>query len=150
MTTDVKLRRYKFDLAALQRTAALNYAALKPLLRDPTIGRSLTIKVSQALHFTLEVLDTAPYTTEVRVEQQALSTTLPGLRETQLDVRLYHDAQLAEVVRSQGVSRLEASYDIPNPAMHQPDEKHRVNHFLQEWLQLIQQRGQLSYINIGA
>lgn len=143
MTTDVKLRRYQFDLAALQRLAALNYAALKPLAEGVLLHGSQVIKIGHQLRFAMTVLETAPYTTEVRIEQQALSQQLPGLKETQLDVRLYHDAQLAEVVRSQGVTRLQPTYEVPNPRMHHADEKHQVNHFLQEWLQLIRNRGLL-------
>ncbi|RWU11764.1 DUF1249 domain-containing protein [Pseudidiomarina gelatinasegens] len=146
MTTDVKLRRYKFDLAALQRLAAMNYAALRPLVESVRQSGSLVIKVGHQLRFALTVLEAAPYTTEVRIEQQALVQQLPGLKETQLDVRLYHDAQLAEVIRSQGVARLQASYDVPNPKMHHADEKHQVNYFLQEWIQLIRERGHLQEI----
>ncbi|GAB3295034.1 DUF1249 domain-containing protein [Pseudidiomarina andamanensis] len=141
MTTDVIRKRYKFDLAALQRLAAINYAALRPMIAGVKQSGSKIIKVGQQLRFAVTVLETAPYTTEVRIEQQALLKQLPGLRETQIDVRLYHDAQLAEVVRSQGVSRLQASYEVPNPSMHHADEKHQVNHFLQEWLQLIRANG---------
>jgi hypothetical protein len=141
MTTDVIRKRYKFDLAALQRLAAINYAALRPMVAGVKQSGSKIIKVGQQLRFAVTVLETAPYTTEVRIEQQALLNQLPGLRETQIDVRLYHDAQLAEVVRSQGVSRLQASYEVPNPSMHHADEKHQVNHFLQEWLQLIRANG---------
>lgn len=143
MTTDVKLRRYQFDLAALQRLAALNYAALKPLAESVRLHGCQVIKIGHQLRFAMTVLETAPYTTEVRIEQQALSQQLPGLKEAQLDVRLYHDAQLAEVVRSQGVTRLQPTYEVPNPRMHHADEKHQVNHFLQEWLQLIRNRGLL-------
>jgi len=141
MTTDVKLKRYKFDLAKLQRLAAINYAALKPLVESIDKLPQQVIKVGRQLRFTIMVLESAPYTTEIRIEQQALLQQLPGLKEAQLDVRLYHDAQLAEVVRSQGVTRLQPSYEIPNPNMHHADEKHQVNHFLQEWLQLIRARG---------
>ncbi|PHR66099.1 MAG: hypothetical protein COA51_03545 [Idiomarina sp.] len=125
----------------MQRLAAINYAALRPMVAGVKQSGSKIIKVGQQLRFAVTVLETAPYTTEVRIEQQALLKQLPGLRETQIDVRLYHDAQLAEVVRSQGVSRLQASYEVPNPSMHHADEKHQVNHFLQEWLQLIRANG---------
>lgn len=143
MTTDVKLRRYKFDLAALQRLAALNYAALKPLTDSVGKHGSQVIKIGQQLRFAMTVLGSAPYTTDVRIEQQTLSQQLPGLKEAQLDVRLYHDAQLAEVLRSQGVTHLQPTYDVPNARMHHADEKHQVNHFLQEWLRLIRARGLL-------
>lgn len=143
MTTDVKRQRYQFDLAALQRLAAVNYASLKPIINNLDQQRQRVIRVNQHLRFALQVLEAAPYTTEVRIEQQALSKAFPGLQETLLDVRLYHDAQLAEVIRSQGVSQLQPTYTVPNPNMYQVNEKHQVNHFLQEWLQLIRQRGQM-------
>lgn len=141
MITDVKRRRYQFDLAALQRMAALNYAVLQKLVGSLTASTERRIKVGRQLHFTIEVRESAPYTTEVRIQQQAITQQLPGLKETQLDVRLYHDAQLAEVVRSQGVERLQPVYPQPNPHMHQPDEKHQMNQFLNEWLQMIKRAG---------
>ena len=49
-------------------------------------------------------------------------------------VRLYHDAQVAEVCASQQISRFKASYDYPNKKLHQRDEKHQINQFLADWL----------------
>lgn len=141
MTTDVKRKRYQFDLAALQRLAAINYAALVKVLVHVKQGREYLIKVGSHLHFRVAVIQSAPYTTDVRIQQHALQTQLPGLVETELEVRLYHDAQLAEVTRSQNVSRLQAVYEQPNRAMHQVNEKFQVNRFLQEWLELIREQG---------
>ncbi|WP_169929410.1 DUF1249 domain-containing protein [Pseudidiomarina aestuarii] len=141
MTTDVKRKRYQFDLAALQRMAAVNYALLQTMVENLKTATARRIKVGRQLHFTIEVTETAPYTTEVRIQQQSITQQLPGLKETQLDVRLYHDAQLAEVVRSQGIERLQPVYPQPNPNMHQPDEKHQMNQFLSDWLQMIKRSG---------
>lgn len=141
MTTDVRTRRYQFDLAALQRLAAVNYAALAKLVSGIPAQQIRTVKAGRNLRFTLEVTDAAPYTTEIRIQQQALSQQLPGLKEAQMDVRLYHDAQLAEVIRSQGIARLRPYYPQPNRDMYQADEKHQVNYFLQEWLQLLSRTG---------
>ncbi|WP_258806470.1 DUF1249 domain-containing protein [Pseudidiomarina sp. CB1] len=141
MTRDVKRQRYQFDLAALQRLAAVNYAALTKLVAQLKQGREQLIKVGTHLHFRVKVLQRAPYTTDIRIQQHALQKRLPGLVETELEVRLYHDAQLAEVMRSQNVSRLQPSYEQPNPAMHHSNEKFQVNRFLQEWLELIRKQG---------
>lgn len=141
MTADVKRRRYHFDLAALQRMAAVNYALLETIVGSLKKTAEKRIKVGRQLHFTIAVTEAAPYTTEVRIQQQSISQQLPGLKETQLDVRLYHDAQLAEVVRSQGVDRLQPVYPQPNPNMHHPDEKHQMNQFLSDWLHMIKRSG---------
>ena len=141
MISDVKRQRYQFDLAALQRLAAVNYAALLKVVAQMKQGGERLIKVGHHLHFRVAVLQRAPYTTDIRIKQQTLSAQLPGLVEAELEVRLYHDAQLAEVTRSQQVERLQAVYQQPNPAMHQSNEKFQVNKFLQEWLELIRERG---------
>ncbi len=141
ITRDVRRQRYQFDLAALQRLAAINYAALEGLVKGLSLAQPRVIKVGHHLRFSIALVDDAPYTTEVRIQQQALQQQLPGLRETQLDVRLYHDAQLAEVVRSQGVGRIQPRYPQPNPQMHHSDEKRQVNQFLYDWLRAIQQAG---------
>ncbi|MDN7123818.1 DUF1249 domain-containing protein [Pseudidiomarina terrestris] len=141
MISDVKRKRYQFDLAALQRLAAVNYATLMKLVAHIKQGREQLIKVGSHLHFRVAVTQRAPYTTDVRIKQHALQAKLPGLIETELEVRLYHDAQLAEVTRSQNVTRLQAVYEQPNRAMHQSNEKFQVNRFLQEWLELIREQG---------
>lgn len=141
MIQDVKRQRYQFDLAALQRLAAVNYASLVKLLTHIKEGSEKLIHVGHQLSFRVAVMQRAPYTTDIRIEQQLPELPIPGWVEAQLDVRLYHDAQLAEVMRSQNVERLAAVYPQPNAQMHQPNEKFQVNKFLQEWLDLIRTKG---------
>jgi uncharacterized protein YqiB (DUF1249 family) len=50
------------------------------------------------------------------------------------DVRLYHDANLAEVVKCQGYQQFAPRYEYPNINMHQIDEKAQMNRFLGELL----------------
>src|SRR5690606_40418091 len=57
---------------SLQRLAAINYAALRPMVAEVKQSGSKVIKVGQQLRFAVTVLEMAPYTTEVRIEQQAL------------------------------------------------------------------------------
>ncbi|MCL1126427.1 DUF1249 domain-containing protein [Shewanella surugensis] len=53
-----------------------------------------------------------------------------------ISVRIFHDAQLAEVLTSQQISQLRPVYDYPNVEMHHEDEKYRVNAFLEELLKI--------------
>ena len=64
----------------------------------------------------------------------------------QFTVRLYHDAQVAEVLACQHVSRFKARYDYPNLEMLLPDEKRQINLLLRDWLNLCSRRG---YQNTG-
>mgnify|MGYP002149321234 CR=1 FL=1 len=79
----------------------------------------------------LEVVLACPYTTTLRVRQEH---SLPWLRVPHLEVRVYHDARMAEVVGAAHARRLRPSFPYPNAAMHQPDEKNQLNLFLGEWL----------------
>ncbi|MNF81102.1 putative dehydrogenase [compost metagenome] len=80
---------------------------------------------------TLEVLRACPYTTTLRVRQEH---SLPWLPVPQLEVQVYHDARMAEVVSAEHARRFRGIYPYPNALMHQPDEKAQLNVFLGEWL----------------
>ncbi|RUO62892.1 hypothetical protein SAMN06297229_2399 [Pseudidiomarina planktonica] len=133
---------YKFDLAALQRLAARNYVALQRLLpQSNAVGAKRQVRVSEHLLFEVEIKEAAPFTTIVQIKQERSSWSYPTALEADIEVRLYHDARLAEVTSSNGISRLQARYETPNPNMHEADEKRQVNKFLAEWLQLCLQQG---------
>jgi uncharacterized protein YqiB (DUF1249 family) len=61
-----------------------------------------------------------PYTTTLHVRQEH---SLPWLPVPQLEVQVYHDARMAEVVSAEHARRFRSIYPYPNAAMHQPDEK---------------------------
>jgi uncharacterized protein YqiB (DUF1249 family) len=52
-----------------------------------------------------------------------------------VQVRLYHDAKMAEVISAQNIGSLKPSYQYPNTKMYQKNEKEMVNLFLAEWVQ---------------
>ncbi|MDO3380883.1 DUF1249 domain-containing protein [Gilvimarinus algae] len=81
----------------------------------------------------IDVTERMRYTTTVRVRREDEGGS-HWLQPPQLVVRLYHDAQLAEVLAWEGHRRLEARYDYPNGKMYQADEKSQFNRFLGEWL----------------
>jgi uncharacterized protein len=128
--------RYRVDLVELQTACELNYVRLQQLLpgmRDNPQTRRVAL--SQGEHLlgvlVLEVLETCPYTSTVEVRQEHNLSWLPVPR---LEVRVYHDARMAEVVGTQSARRFQGIYPYPNAAMHQPDEKTQLNLFLGEWL----------------
>lgn len=58
----------------------------------------------------------------------------PCLPSCELQLRLYHDARLVEVVTCQGERHLLPHYDYPNEKMYQRNEKHLVNQLLRDVL----------------
>jgi uncharacterized protein YqiB (DUF1249 family) len=62
------------------------------------------------------------------------------LTDTGIDVRLYHDANLAEVVDNKGIAMIPVN-PYPNPDMLQKDEKQSLNNFLGEWLSFCLKHG---------
>ncbi|PSJ44202.1 DUF1249 domain-containing protein [Zobellella taiwanensis] len=129
----VTARKHVPDLKRLQRTCDTNYMALMKLLpRAAHVGESLSVGISEGVLFVLRVLDTAPYTWQVSIEQ--CSPELPAFMRMKVRVRLYHDVRMAEVCASQQIFALRPSYHYPNENMHHPNEKEQVNLFLAEWL----------------
>ena len=51
---------------------------------------------------------------------------------------------MAEVISSQDIFQVQPRYDYPNKNMHQQDEKQQINQFLNEWLHLCLEHGQVS------
>ena len=80
----------------------------------------------------LEVTGRDRYTTDLRLFCQGLASA--AFCNINLDLRLYHDASMAEVVNYHPSLRFEASYIYPNPKMVQRDEKYQRNLFLFELL----------------
>lgn len=128
--------RYRLDLVELQATCAANYARLMRLLPDMRehVG-TRRVALSQGEHLlgvlALEVLEACPYTTTLQLRQEH---SWPWLPVPPLQVRVYHDARMAEVVSAASARGFRSTYLYPNSAMHQPDEKTQLNQFLGEWL----------------
>jgi hypothetical protein len=137
--------RYVVDVAELHRINERNYAGLVRLVPDSEHPR--VIRAGAHLTFEITQLSESKYTSDVRIAQKREHWSADYLL-TQLDVRLYHDVRMAEVLSSQGVSRLRVNYQQPNPEMRHPDEKHQVNQFLADWLMLIKTRGQVPMLRL--
>jgi len=128
--------RYRVDLLELQAACEANYLRLMRLLPQMrTSDETRRIAMSQGDRLlgviVLQVLESCPYTSTLRVTQEHC---LPWLPVPQMEVRVYHDARMAEVTRAENARRFRGIYAYPNAQMHQPDEKTQLNLFLGEWL----------------
>lgn len=137
MVVNLLRERYRVDLVELQAACEANYARLMQLIPSmrEAVGVQRRVALSQGeLHLgvlALHVLETCPYTSTIEVRQEH---SLPWLPVPRMEVRVYHDARMAEVVGAQRARRFRGVYPYPNEAMHQPDEKTQLNLFLGEWL----------------
>jgi len=95
-------------------------------------AQSLDVKRQEGLH--ISVLEHHKYTTVVKLAQHLPLSSLI-IPQPSMIVRVYHDAEVAEVLSYQHQGRFKPKYDYPNPEMCQVREKQRVNQFLGEWLE---------------
>lgn len=127
--------RYRVDLPGLQATCEANYArllSLLPRMREQTGQRRIALDGPPATQVLwLQTTACGPYTSLVEVREEGGYAWLPA---PLLQVRVYHDARMAEVISAAHCRTLRPRYAYPNPAMHQPDEKLQLNLFLGEWL----------------
>ena len=142
--------RYTVNLQRLQTVCALNYGRLRRLL--PGLEHEHyrfhwdQPGAEQAL-MEVEVLERATYTDTLLIHQT--TTRLPWCPRLDMEVRIYHDAELAEVLRFQASRRIPARNRYPNPAMHAPDEKTQVNEFLAECLDHCWREGYSDVLPVG-
>lgn len=129
-------QRYKLDLAGQMAECEANYARLMKLLPDMDSVDQCRFAVGQAdghsAQFCIEVKERCKYTTMLELSQYSRSSSWIGAPAFSL--RVYHDAQMAEVTAFQGRHRLQPIYTYPNQLMFQADEKSQLNTFLGEWL----------------
>lgn len=127
--------RYTVDLQHLQSVCALSYGQLCRLLpelkQDVYRFRWMQPGDGHAL-MEITILERSIYTDTLLIRQT--TSKLPWCPRLDMEVRLYHDAELAEVLSFQSVRRILARNCYPNPAMHTRDEKTQVNEFLAECL----------------
>ena len=131
---------YRIDLVQQHRLYELNYVRLLRLFPELFKQDHYQVLVDYGTHqqnhevlVSFEVRQRAPYTTLVYISfnsQWGGLLNLPGI-----EVRLYHDVNMAEVVFSRHSQRLQPRYQYPNPKMHQPDEKQQWNLFLADCLE---------------
>lgn len=134
--------RYRVDLSSLQAVCEANFYRLRQLMPDMALKDECHILLSaggEQQRLVMQVLERCPYTTTLRLrhEQRHEWLTPPSM-----EVRLYHDARMAEVTVVHNRRRFQSVYPYPNEQMLQPDEKFQLNQFLGEWLGYCHRHGQ--------
>ena len=122
------------DLPGLMELYELNYIQLRRLIPDLDILPQQTVsEIRDGLDLHLTVMERAPYTSTLRLTYQ-FSDDEGEFPAPDVVVRLYHDAQVAEVIsRGRRRGRRHAEYD--RAYHHYPMEmKWESNRFLQKWL----------------
>ncbi|MEM7077979.1 MAG: DUF1249 domain-containing protein [Pseudomonadota bacterium] len=136
--------RYNVDLPAHMAECDANYVRLLrifPAVRDNPL-QAITLPLAgyeSQVEFT--VLEKGPYTTLLGIQVKASERWAHFAAALNMTVRMYHDAQSAEVVSYQNQRRFHGKYDYPNRNMRQRDEKAQINRFLSEFLQLCLDHG---------
>jgi len=149
-TNNAERKKYQPNLVSLMALCANNYRLLLRIQADKTqLGDSRHFFISDSLAYTVVVNEVTRYTTLVTIEQKnsiefyTLNSALQSSLLPRMTIRLYHDARMAEVISTQDIHQVKPRYDYPNVKMHQQDEKQQINQFLNEWLHLCLQLGQV-------
>jgi len=127
-------RKYVPKLANMHQVCEVNYGRLLRLLPDcDTENLEYQFQVNTSLSYTIKIIECSRYTSTLEMSQKS-QMAFEFLRPV-VQVRLYHDARMAEVISAQNIGSLKPSYRYPNTKMYQKNEKEMVNLFLAEWLQ---------------
>jgi uncharacterized protein YqiB (DUF1249 family) len=118
----------------LEQICESNYQKLFRLIPDlcafdkSAIGRTRNRPALQ-----LDVLERNPYTLTIELNH-CFNQPLSELITPRIKIRVYLDAQLAEVIRDEDRPAVEKVHKAANCAREIQDYKWRLNYFLQKWL----------------
>ena len=129
-------QKYVPNLKKLQHICSRNYGLLLRFLPlEYQVWQVWVLKVSDVLRFELTVDEVSRYTECLSLVQ--IDAHLPTNMKTNIDFRVYHDAQMVEVIGFQKQAGIRANNPYPNPKLHHKDEKYQINQLLKEWLDLV-------------
>jgi len=122
---------YRVDLVDLHSLCEGNYVRLMRLFPEYE-SQNLRKFTAGDARIELAVIERCRYTTILQLTHTSpLSLPVGGVR---MEIRLYHDARMAEVAGFQSHRRIQGRYRYPNRNMYQRDEKQQQNRFLTELL----------------
>lgn len=136
--TQLYRRRQVHDLGELMAIYECNYIRLRqllPMLASPKQmgGQTAVSRADGALNLHLRIDERNRYTTTLTLTY-AFEDELGSFLAPDIQVRIYHDARLAEVLRCGRLrGQRDASYDSGRRD-YTLDAKWRINRFLQKWL----------------
>lgn len=127
-------QRYVPNLQTMAALCQANYVRLLKLLPQEQSSRCFVLEQGgYEAQVELCVEEDHRYTTMLVIRQQGYGPV--WLQPQSMNVRMYHDAGMAEVLSYQQQQRFAGRYGYPNPEMRAPDEKMQLNRFLAEWLE---------------
>jgi len=146
--------KYRPNLVSLMTLCANNYMLLLKVLADKEKqGEQRYFFINDALSYSINIIEITRYTSLITMEQTTAKSTqkfssemINAVLRPHMTIRLYHDAQMAEVITTQNIRQVKPRYDYPNKDMHQQDEKQQINQFLNEWLHLCLELGQVNVL----
>ena len=111
-----------------------NYRKLVIMLPDLEYMEHVTLSSdSHIMSVTVDVIERTKYT--VLLEMNTFyEGSMACVLQPMIQVRMYHDARVAEVLSVQGKRRIRSHYEYPNKSMFLPDEKQQGNKILFEML----------------
>ncbi|BFM10023.1 DUF1249 domain-containing protein [Simiduia litorea] len=142
-------RRYQVNLVEQQALGDLNYVRLMRLMPDLDSASQWSFRISGPdgdWRVTLSVEERARFTTSVLISRH--QGDCEWTRFPALQVRLYHDANMAEVIAWERHRVKLGRYSYPNNKMYQCDEKAQLNRFLGEWLSHCLAQGKANAVNL--
>lgn len=136
--------RYSVDLSSHMAECDANFHKLMRLF--PQLREQAELSIGLHLHgesagVDFEVVEKGPYTTLLRVQVNSEGQWLTLAAAPDMTIRIYHDAQSAEIVSYQNQNRFHGVYEYPNSRMRQRDEKVQLNRFLGEFLTMCLEHG---------
>ncbi len=139
-------RKYVPDVSGLHAECETNYARLMKIVPEMDAGTEFRLRVGcvgdgDSTVILFSVIESSRYTSVLMVSQ--VSGVTPLCDPPRVQVRVYHDARMAEVIDYQGAGSFQPSYAYPNRQMRQPNEKMEINRFLSDWLQLCLECGSM-------
>jgi len=129
-------QKYQVSLVDQQLECELNFHKIIRILPQlEVMTEPYIVDVSVGIHerqVSFEAIEQTPYTTLLKIS--LCDIALNWLPPSTFRVRVYRDAQMAEVVDFCGQRHFRARYGYPNAEMYHPDEKAQLNRHLGEWL----------------
>ena len=139
-----KNRRYVPNLSADLESSDANYIRFLQLFPNHHTLDALVFAVSlgeREVDVDIKVTERCPYTTFVTISVTGGLDQLSWLVWPRLSICLYHDLSTAEVLGIGDHQKLRQRYEMPNQALHHPDEKSQVNRALGELLAVCIEHG---------
>ncbi len=126
--------RYQPNVSDFLALCGRNYGYMQKWLPlDIAVGQSWLLD-GEFGALIIRIVENTKYTQLVEISRPLVA--MEFVNTPKVLVRIYHDAQLAEVLTGQQIYQLRPVYDYPNLRMYHSDEKYQVNAFLEELLKI--------------